>query len=73
MIDTFSRIYPFLDGHGTFETVAEMLQLMSPKSKKLGHYNSVLEETDISLSDQVPVLEFLSQKLGHDLLIYYAT
>jgi hypothetical protein len=46
---------------------------MSPKSKKLGHYNSLLEETDISLSDQVPVLEFLSQKLGHDLLIYYAT
>ena len=50
-----SRVYPYLEGNESFESVTEMLQLMSPKSKKKPeeHQDSLLDETQISLKEQV--------------------
>ncbi len=49
------RVYPYLEGKESFESVTEMLQLMSPKSKKNPelHRDSLLDETQISLKEQV--------------------
>ena len=49
------RIYPYLEGGRSFATVSEMLQVMSPKPKRKtqAHENTLLDETQISLKDQV--------------------
>ncbi len=50
-------VYPNLESGHFFETVPEMLNLMSPKSKRKAkkdeNDNSLLDETQLSLKDQV--------------------
>jgi hypothetical protein len=60
-------VYPNLESGHFFETVPEMLNLMSPKSKRKAkkdqNDNSLLDETQLSLKDQVNEnLVFLKRK-----------